>query len=256
MLSQAFSKPLTGTPLNLMHPRSRGCIGRWLGGDGGKRLNDSSPYGNHLDLVNAAHNVWGGGYSGGIAVDFDGSDDAAYRALLNPPLTLSPQATMSCWFKLRTSATVVPFYCPLGGSDAAIGIVVISSTGLRFDAVGAGSTVTVPSILGRWVNVCVVYDGARKKGYLNGALVEDVAATGPIVVSNEVNIGRFSSSGFNAFPGPVENCGLWLRPLNDLEVMQGFDEPFAEFMSDDFSDFVVAGASAFPWQYYAAQMGA
>ncbi len=237
-------KPLTGTPINPAHPRSRGLIGRWLVGEGGTRLNDSSPYGNHLDLLNAAPNVWSGGYRGGRAVNFDGSDDGAYRAVLKPTLLGAAQASMSCDIKLRTSATVVPFYVPLGTSDVGFGIVVVSSTGLRFDVNGAGSTVTVPTILGRVVNVGLVYDGVRKKGYLNGALIEDVAWTGALLVSNEINIGRFSSGGFNAFPGPIENCGLWNRALSPLEMMQGFAEPYAEFMEDDFSlygDFAAAG---------------
>jgi hypothetical protein len=128
--------------------------------------------------------------------------------------------SMACWISGYTSGVDVPFYAACQNTEPECGLVVLSGTTLRYDATTAGSTITVPSTQG-YHHLAVCYNGATKRSYFDGSLVENPNVTGTIASTyNRLYVGRFSAE-YNPFNGSVYDPMFWAnRALSPSEIQQ------------------------------------
>lgn len=209
----------------------RGLVGAWcpsLGGSG-YTLTDRSPYNRHGTLTNMGGQIAWAGTQGGVALQFDGSND---RVELPSSITIvsGTPFTVSFWawtnnlttqayphfLTLRTTSGTGPFEISASAQGTYNGILWGSS-----DGIWIRGRVDINWTSGAWNHICFVYNGnaanslASYAVYLNGALQANTI-TGPFAtVTNSTVLGGVAGGGSSNFLfGYLDDVRLWDRAIS------------------------------------------
>lgn len=103
---------------------------------------------------------------------------------------------------------------------------------------GALKTSASTSIIGKWTNIVLVYDGTTTKFYLNGNLLTSVSASGPInwtyspPIVTHATIGRKSINVLSIpgyFPGKIASVKVYNRALSASELIENYNKFYTRF---------------------------
>ena len=233
-----FRKP------NLSNPISKGLVGLWLMNEGsGNTVQDLSGNGNHATF-HANGPDWAAGQYG-RALKFNGSDD---NILLPATLLGAQNVTGMTFYAIVTPSAVALSAGIIGGASnegygyyESGGIWVNSGTIPRMTTYhattgykDASSSITL--VANTTYHICGVHDPANGTNYIyvNGVLggsVAGVTNTGTSFAA--AFIGRnVKSTAQYWFPGSIEYCAIYSRPLLASEIQQLYREPFCMFDRD------------------------
>lgn len=177
---------------------------------------------NALDLTNnnSATTTTGWDDTANGAYDLNGSNQYLSRAdnaLLKPS-----NVTIECWFKAdSTSNSAIIDKGNLGGDYA----IFIESGNIKFrvrtdstDRTVDGGAFTDTT---NWNYAALTYDGSNIKGYLNGILLGNTAATGTYNTSaSQFCIGTISAASSNFFNGQIDEVTISNRAKSSNEIMK------------------------------------
>lgn len=184
-------------------------------------------------------NNYGSIYFNGVSVL---TGDGLYLPTSDTSTDISDYVTLSAWFK-KTSYNNSYVECPAakgylggGGSQAFTFYILNNSVYARLTTTtGAGYTdIGTNYSINVWNNVVLTYDGADLKLYLNGALANSAAKTGPIMNSTQpFNIGCQHNAGYfpssapaktsEFFKGYISNVLVYNKALTQAEVSQNYN---------------------------------
>src|SRR5215208_76115 len=187
--------------------------------------------------------------------NLDGIDDRI-RIPSSTDLNPSSQITIEAWIKplfpnpddpVGEWSIVSKFnhFSPEGGDDDSYYLGLNSIRSIRWQ-VDTGISTVVDNILdvplpdviaGTFHHIAATYDGVTMKVYLDGSLVGEKAATGPIHnTQTDMFIGATLSSGTLArtFGGAIDEVGIYRRPLLQEEIKSIFDAGSAGKCKDIF----------------------
>ncbi|MHC4199689.1 MAG: LamG-like jellyroll fold domain-containing protein, partial [Planctomycetota bacterium] len=185
-------------------------------------------YDGTLEQFPADDSQWVAGTIGG-ALQFDGVDDIVVVSN-EPAFDLYDQITISCWVKVTggwaTNDQV--FVAKRGesgqgwqlrrdGGSNRLRFTVRGTSGAD-DAAGSDTTVGSDDV---WHHIVGVYDGARRKMYLDGALYVDIADTGTITATDDpVSIGGKVNGGTRQsfHRGQIDDVRIYHRALSEGEI--------------------------------------
>lgn len=223
-------KPTPGTPLDPLHPLSRGLIGCWLGGEvAGSKLGDSSPFNRPATLTGGVS--WTGGHHGGRAVQFDGT--TGYIALPDLSAVTVTRATFVLWVRVNAHT---PAGSPGGwylNTSSGGGSHYPWSDGSIYEGTFAAARKTVGAGLvtdrSRWHQVAITTEaGAGWRFYQNTQLVFSASADSSITLVSGPQIGK--NSGGYMMPAAVDAIRLYAdRALSASEIAQLYANPWAGF---------------------------
>jgi len=253
--------------INRTAPLGKGLVlGLFGGGAGTSKAFDASGYGNDgtlMDMDPPTDWVWAPEL-GRWAVDFDGTNDAIFLPVFK--VNGWAQISMTIWIDQYSSGVDVPLSVPDGLTTQCAVLVILSSTTFRTDVNAAGNTLSVSTTTGLH-HVAMTYDGASKKSYWDGVLQESAAISGALeTVTDELNIGRFSSFPINNFGGRLSDAAIWNRALCPTELAALADPSNVDLRLGgssliqeprprrNFVGYVAPAAGGNPWNYY-AQVG-
>jgi uncharacterized repeat protein (TIGR01451 family) len=153
----------------------------------------------------------------GAALDFDGAND--YVSVPSTPALHPTNAiAMEAWVK------------PTGGGNFAR--IADSSEAILLSKWGGSNTFTfvlvvkgaqkaiispTPWVAGNWYHVAGTYDGSAVRLFVNGVLIDSVAATGPITTSNNALLIGLGHDPYY-FQGQMDELRLWNRALCQDEI--------------------------------------
>ncbi len=170
-------------------------------------------------LAGATIPIWvSGKISNGLS--FDGSS-----SFVNPALSVNGFSAISlqCWFKTSVSQSnkyAVSF--PDGGSNNGFDFYFNGSNSMGSICKTTAGTLdspfgTVVYADGNWHMVSITYDGVKHRGYFDGSLKFEFAATGTIFARvNSLYIGKGFSGGGN-FNGVIDEVRVWNRAISLVE---------------------------------------
>ena len=102
------------------------------------------------------------------------------------------------------------------------------------DGGGGANYITVPSVLNKWVHICITIKGTLVTYYYNGELVgTDTSSDGLSASSVTSYIGRYDT---DYFKGSIKNVALWNRALSATEVQNVMHKTY-----DDLSGTLTSG---------------
>ena len=202
-----------------------GLVGEWSFDEGaGTAARDSSGSGNTGTLVGSP--AWVTGKHGG-ALSFNGSS-----SYVDVPASTSMNTSLfsvTGWIKPSSSLTGadVGFVSKWSANISDGWFVELGNTGdqARIYTQGTTNPSWIPAAysfpVNQWSFVGVVYDGTKKYFYVNGSLVDSIAATGNISpTTKDVLIGLSQGSGAlsHYFPGVIDDVKLYSRALSANEI--------------------------------------
>ncbi len=215
--------------LNMAVPRAAALIGYWAFLEGaGRESQDLVSNGARNRGVNNTGTApyWKNGIFGpchyASTVGSGSFLRIATKSELNPAVF-----TAECWVKLEST--------PSGGDGAAFsklqstGWIILCGNGsnvIKF-AGNPGSDLSGPALtLGLWYHICCTYDGSTKKIYVNGQQYASGSGTITQDTGQDLNIGTYQSSSL-CWPGFVDLCAYYNRPLTAEEVWDAYNNPLA-----------------------------
>jgi Concanavalin A-like lectin/glucanases superfamily/Ig-like domain CHU_C associated len=147
-----------------------------------------------------------------LFLDFDGRNDYAEDATA---LGVLNNATMMAWIDLNAT---------FSSNGVIVGVpnFQLKMDGGRYlQATVNGTTTAFNTRLNRtqWYHVATVYDGSILKLYLNGVLVNSIAATGSIPSSN-LTLGKNPSASNMFFKGKIDEVRVFNVALTDAQVQR------------------------------------
>lgn len=196
----------------------KGCVGAWAPclGPTGVVLRDWSGYKRHATLTNMEPDADWVASSGQYSVEMDGTNEYAIASGL--PTNGLSALTLSCWVYAIGSTNYVisiPFVSVnLNGFDFR------NPSALRYvcNTTGAAQDVALSTdIRNKWVHLCLRYDGAESRAFINGISAGSVAQTGTTQSSGELNLARFGSGGLYCNVR-IADVMVHNRAINNSEV--------------------------------------
>ena len=159
-----------------------------------------------------------------MAVSFDGVDD--YVGVPDSAsLKATDSVTMAAWVRPTASTNIDRIIINKEG-EYEIAITDTNEIKWAFANTSPGwawhqTGTFIPN--DKWSHIVVTYDGAQAKTYLNGVLVETLAATGDIgdanVPMNELRIGgRMNNPSGKYFGGVIDEVYVYTRAINAVEA--------------------------------------
>jgi hypothetical protein len=147
----------------------------------GNTAADSSGQGNTGTLIGSG--TWTPGLRAG-ALDFDGVDDYIQVADA-PELDPTNELTIATWINADVWEAANRIVQKGVSVNFQYVLEVSATNQLRFGMGSVGDVFVAAPSLGQWHHVAGTYDGTVLKFYIDGVLVGQQAATGPLFVSNE-----------------------------------------------------------------------
>jgi len=172
-------------------------------------------------LVNLGSGNWSAGIING-ALNFDGESTqvtVSNAASLNPVQTI----TVSAWVNAQN------WFSPSrilekGASDNQYGLFANNLGQLEFLLAGVtgGTLLTTPPSAGLWHHVAGTYDGSLISLYIDGQLVAQHAASGPLAITTDMlTIGdKPSGSVLTSFPGLIDDVRIYGSGFSASQVTQ------------------------------------
>jgi hypothetical protein len=201
-------------------------IGLWTFDEGaGAVAVDWSGHDNHGKLE--GNPQWVDGYDGG-ALQFDGTGDLVNCGNL-PALTITGNITVMCWIKVAAFSKTWETIISKGDNSYRMSRGPGTGNSIHFGANGpsggnlsALTTVTTNT----WRHVALVYDGANKIIYIDGAEDARVATAGAINVSTySLYIGENSQARSRNLTGVVDDVRIYNKALMpaDIQLLMRID---------------------------------
>jgi len=190
-----------------------------VGTAGSETVLDSSTYNNHGTNNGATHDP-DGGFNGGGAFSFDGTND--YIDLGTNLIDWSNNWTISLWINpTGTGDAGQDVFESLDGNNG-VRIQYDDITNGRIECfVGNGATTIRPSSTditpNEWTEVVLNYDGTNSKLYMNGELKD----TDAVVATNQTGVtqlGRFFTGTAEHYSGLIDNVKIYNRALSADEI--------------------------------------
>jgi len=194
-------------------------IGWWTFDEGlGTRAVDWSGHGNHGTLQGDPQ--WVDGYDGS-ALEFDGAGDLVSCGNL-PALTITGDITIMCWVKVAGFTKTWETILSKGDNSYRMARGPGTGNSIHFGCNGpsggnlnALTTVTTNT----WRHAALVYDGANKIIYIDGAEDARVASSGAINVSTyALYIAANSQQGNRNLTGVVDDVRIYNKALTPAEI--------------------------------------
>jgi len=181
----------------------------------------------------------------GSGADIDGEEGQVITIENADDLNVTEQLSIVAWVKWNEGGVIH------GGTrqwPMIVSKMAINEAYLLFLDTGDGGNPNKPSIAFRmkgpgtlysevtveeetWYHAAGTYDGESIKIYIDGELSNEMAASAPIAVTNDVlTIGAGKDAGGNRFDGVIDEVGIFNRGLTEDEVKQtmaGFDAMLA-----------------------------
>lgn len=231
-------KPVRGTLLDPTHRLSKGLVGMWLFNEGtGKKAFDLSGHGNHGTLTSMAFpptatSGWGVGKFGN-AIGFDGTDDSVDGGN-GVSLNITDVITLNAWiYTDGIGDTTTPRILAKDGSY----YIYHQSPAWDLATViidGVNKEVYYSSSFNAWHLLSITYDGTTLKMYIDGVLVDDMAASGAIGIDTTQHVIIGNVDDFNKpFYGTIDSVSIYNRALTAQEVQQLYYDPFCMFKRFD-----------------------
>jgi 1,4-alpha-glucan branching enzyme len=170
-------------------------------------------------VVNLGSGNWSSGIING-ALNFDGESTqvtVSNAASLNPvqTITISAWVNASNWFD-------TPRILEKGNSDNQYGLFVNGSGQLEFLLAGVanGTLSTTPPSAGAWHHVSGTYDGSLISLYIDGQLVAQQSASGPLAITTDpLAIGDKPSGGvLTSFAGVIDDVRIYGSGLSANQI--------------------------------------
>jgi hypothetical protein len=232
-------KPPPGTPINPLHPLSKGLVGYWLFNEGaGSRANDISGHGNHGTLENMSPNAqdsgWGGSKFGG-GLQFDGVNDYV-NCGSDESLDITEAITVEAWVK---SNTVAGYHAIVAKDNASIGdgwwiyqigdeLGVEARYGASWD-----NTITTTDVftVNQYAHVSFTFNKENTILYVNGVEIIREAHTDSIQSNNHtVRIGVDERGNVDLFNGSIDSVRIYNRALSAEEIKILYHDPFCNLL--------------------------
>lgn len=177
-------------------------------------LSTADDTGNGYDFVNSGANLdkWNRFGDTEVAVEFDG---VSTELSLDGVDLIGGTNTVSLSFWVEPY-TISSFQDVINIGAMRAYITDAQTLNVNLFLGGVANTVGVPMRTYQWQHVVFTHDGSTNSIYLNGALVDQVAATGTIDVSTSNFIG--SAGGASFYQGAVDDISLYDVALNANEV--------------------------------------
>ena len=203
-----------------------GVVGAWAPclGPTGSRLHDMSRRANWGTLTNMDNATDWVVRDGQYALDFDGSNDVVRNT--TPNITLTTQATFSCWMRFTGSGG---FRSAFGLYASATGNYMVLTTlnnvpytELRTStgAIGLGIGGTGFDTRNQWLHLVTFYTNSLAQMYVNGTLfAQDTTSRGTFGAITIIDVGDGGNFSL-PFLGTVDDCVIWNRALSQNEIRQ------------------------------------
>jgi 1,4-alpha-glucan branching enzyme len=167
----------------------------------------------------------GGNWTSGMingALSFDGESTqvtVSNAASLNPVQTITIVAWVNAQYWFNT-----PHILEKGNTDNQYGLFVNGSGQLEFLLAGvANGTLSVtPPSAGDWHHVAGTYDGSLVSLYIDGQLVAQQSASGPLAITTDpLAIGdKPSGNVFTSFAGVIDDVRIYGSALSAIQIAQ------------------------------------
>ncbi len=201
-------------------PLDPDLVGRWSGDDlAGNWVRDSSGNGLDAEVIGKAATAdakLGKGLA--LANGFLEVPDC-------PALNLTTGLTIMAWLKpaAAQSARIVDKGHP-GANDAYM-IDTLPRGNLRVITGRGGFVLDTVLPLNSWSHVALTYDGAALRLYLDGKLLQQVQASGPLSITDlPLHIGADAAGG-SQFAGVMNDVMLWKRALSVEDIQKYMTQP-------------------------------
>jgi len=148
-----------------------------------------------------------------LFLDFDGRNDYAED---DTALGILPNASIMAWIDLN------PAFTSTGVVMGTPNFLLRVTSSRNLEAVVNGTTVAFTTTTlnkSQWYHVAAIYDGSTVKLFLNGLMVNSVAATGTIP-SNILTLGKNPSTSSNFFKGKIDEVRVFNVALTDIQVQR------------------------------------
>ena len=169
-------------------------------------------------------------FSNTKSLAFDGVDDSVNCGAS----TLSGETALSisAWIYPTAygSATAESFVSTDAASPRAFYLGLFNGTNFRFSLSTNGTvltsldTATSTVTLNTWQHILVTWDQVNLKLYKDGVLLKTVATTyasnGTFTTANDLVIGARRSPLTGAFPGKIDEVGIWNVALDQIEITE------------------------------------
>lgn len=243
-----------GTPLNRLHPLSKGLVGCWLLNEtGGLTAVDSVKGGiNNGTLTNGAVFSMG---AKGFCGTFDGSND---HVLINSnsDLRIEGDITISAWVKpITLAASFRQILMKNTGNTGYYGILINSSGKFIFQVPSISPTSTTTLSIGTWYHLCATRKQSGGTGncvlYINGVADATSGTSSSFLATSTSNlaIGTDLVNAGRAGNHNIKDVKVYNRALSPTEVKQLYMYPFCMFKSKKYFSINTLSGYIYNWGY-------